>query len=397
MRILMFYKSKLLAALLLLLIVMIGFSGLIDYQQQPKIMPSGQAVKVGVIAPFSGADRFRGDAWKKGKEIAQGLSPYLANGDSIEWLEIDDQGISENSVNALTTLVERDKVAVILVLSDSDSVLELAKAAQAQQFKTPILVVLASHPEITKYSPYIKQFNFDDSFQAAVAAFFVRDELLVDRVAIISEADNVHFSYLASEFSKQFINTEGLITEHHNLVAEQDYLALLQSIQSTQPELLYLPVSLAHVFKIKQALIELNWAPQLMLSDGILAGLKVQQEYPQSILNGVLAIDAFSYNDEFTRLGKRLLKQIAKMSLSIRDIGTSTALSMEGHAFVVEVMNQCLTVKNKPSCIDKQIQATLRFEGVKGLISFDGSAKAHRSLSINRVNGGKREFVVQVF
>ncbi|MCK5354719.1 MAG: ABC transporter substrate-binding protein, partial [Methyloprofundus sp.] len=279
----------------ILLIIFIALLWFMEHKDKPHIKPSGNSVKIGMIGPFSGANTYKGELGTKGIEVAQQLIPYLDNGDSIEWIREDDHGIPEYSVSALKTLVETHKVAAIIILSGSDSVLAVAKVAE--QYKTPILTLFASHPDITRYSSLVNQFNFDDTFQAAVAALYIRDELLIDEVAMLTQSGNAHFTYLANEFAKQFTATEGIITDRYELKEdEQNYLPILQSIKNKDPELLYLPIAMEHIFEVKSALIQLNWNPKIMLSDGILANIKVQKKYPVERMNGMMAIDAYSYD-----------------------------------------------------------------------------------------------------
>ena len=367
-----------------------------EHKDEPHIKPSGNSVKIGMIGPFSGANTYKGELGTKGIEVAQQLIPYLDNGDSIEWIREDDHGIPEYSVSALKTLVETHKVAAIIILSGSDSVLAVAKVAE--QYKTPILTLFASHPDITRYSSLVNQFNFDDTFQAAVAALYIRDELLIDEVAMLTQSGNAHFTYLANEFAKQFTATEGIITDRYELKEdEQNYLPILQSIKNKDPELLYLPIAMEHIFEVKSALIQLNWNPKIMLSDGILANIKVQKKYPVERMNGMMAIDAYSYDMEYSHLGKQLLEQMTSMEVDKLDIGTKSVLAMESYALLVDVLNRCIKQKNKPSCINDSIRSTTKFEGVKGLISFDSTGKVHRSLNINRIQDGVTEFIVRVY
>ena len=381
---------------LALLIIIASIFWLVTHKNTPKIKPSGKTIKIGIIAPFTGANKNMGEAGIKGIKIAQQLIPYLDNGNAVEWVYEDDQNTPELSITALKTLTEGNKVDAILLLSESDSALALAKIAE--QYKTPILAVFASHPDLTKYSSLLNQFNFDDTFQATVAAFYVRDELLIDRVAVVAQSDNAHFTYLANEFSKQFNSTEGEITDRYDLPENhQDYLEMLQSIKAKDPELLYLPVSTGHLFEIKSAMTELDWNPKIMVSDGILASLKAQNKYQLDMMDGMLAIDAFSHDMEFTSLGEQLLEQSISMQISTQEIGTNSILAMEAYVFLMHVMNQCLEQKNKRLCINKAIRSTIRFEGVKGLISFTKDGKAHRSLSINKINDQITEFLVRVY
>ena len=382
--------------LFLLLGMLATFLWFMEHEQAQQITPSGSTIKIGIIAPFSGAAKGKGLRGLKGIQISQALQPYLDNGDAIELIEIDNQEDPEQSMKALRVLVEEHKVAAILMFSGSDSVLAVAKVAD--KYKTPILALFASHPDITKFSSFVNQFNFDDTFQASVAALYVRDELLIDKVAIMTQPDNVHFSYLANKFSEQFIAADGEITDTIYLIEnEHDFKKILGTIKKSDPELLYLPVDIDYLFHIKIALAKLGWNPAIMVSDGIMANVKAQTTYPLDLLDGMMAVDTFAYDTNFTDFGEKVLEQMDSMGISAQETGTFSALGAEGYALLIHAMNQCLEPDVLQVCINNAIRSTLRFQGIKGLISFDATGKAHRSLLINRINAGEMEFIVQVY
>jgi len=382
--------------LLLLIAMLIAFSLFMNHESKPLIEPNGNKIKVGIIAPFSGMHMRKGESALLGIKVAQALKPYLDNGDEIELIEMNDQGDPELSILALRVLAKKHKVVAVLTFSDSNSVLAMAKVAD--RYKIPVLVLLASHPDITKDSSFINQFNFDDTFQASVAALYVRDELLLEKVAIITQPDNVHFSYLANKFSQQFSEVDGEITDTISLTADNpDYIKILESIKYKDPELLYLPIDVRHLFNIKIALTELGWNPVIMVSDGIVADAKEQTKYPVNMLDGLLAVDAYSYDMHFTSLGEQLLQQMAVMGVDLKIIGTHSALGMEGYIFLIQRMNQCTEATNKQACINAAIRSPQRFEGIKGFFSFDSKGKASRSLVINRMHNGEMDFIVQVY
>jgi len=386
-----------LSHLFFLLTLLAVFSWFMKHESTPQITPSGNKIKVGIIAPFSGADKDIGDSGLQGIEISQALIPYLNNGDALELIMMDDKNSPEQSVEALRELSEKHKVTAIMILSDSDSVLAVAKVAD--RYKIPVFALSASHPDITKYGSFITQLNFDDTFQASVAALYVRDELLLDKVAIVAQSNNAHYLYLANEFSRQFNAAEGEITDTVYLTtARQDYLEVLQQIKNRNPELLYLPLGINYLFAIKTALTELKWDPVIMLSDGLMANIKKQTKYPLNFFAGMLAVDTFSYDMHLTDLGKQLMKQIQLMGINLRSLDTYSALGMEGYALLVDIMNQCLEAKNMRACINDSILGIERFEGITGFISFDKTGKAHRSLVINTINDdGTMDFIVQVY
>ncbi|OQK17563.1 hypothetical protein AU255_06745 [Methyloprofundus sedimenti] len=386
-----------LSHLFFLLALLAVFSWFMKHESTPQITPSGHKIKVGVIGPFSGVNKGQGDSGLQGIKISQALLPYLNNGDALEFIMIDDKNVSEQSVEALRELSEKHQVTAIMIFSDSNSVLAIAKVAD--RYQIPIFALIASHPDITKYSSFVTQLNFDDTFQASVAALYVRDELLLDKVAIVAQSNNAHYLYLANEFSRQFRAVEGEVTDTVYLTtSRQDYTEILQQIKNTAPELLYLPVDIDALFAIKTALVKLKWDPVIMVSDGIMADVKAQTKYPMNFLAGMLAVDTYSYDMHLTDLGKQLKAQIQSMGINMRSIDTHSALGMEGYALLVDIMNQCLESKNMRACINDSILGIDRFEGIEGLISFDKTGKAHRSLVINTINDdATMDFIVQVY
>jgi ABC-type branched-subunit amino acid transport system substrate-binding protein len=68
------------------------------------VQPSGKTIKVGIIAPFTGANRAKGDEGLKGIKTAIQQAPYLQNGDAIELVLEDDRDDPELSLKALKKL-----------------------------------------------------------------------------------------------------------------------------------------------------------------------------------------------------------------------------------------------------------------------------------------------------
>ncbi len=71
-------------------------------EEQEKITPSGESLKIGFIGPMSGPDKVLGEDGLKGIKTALHIQPYLSNGDSIELL-VEDDKISCLAINAWLT------------------------------------------------------------------------------------------------------------------------------------------------------------------------------------------------------------------------------------------------------------------------------------------------------
>jgi branched-chain amino acid transport system substrate-binding protein len=351
--------------------------------------PSGNTVKIGVIAPFSGPRQAKGAQGLAGMQSARKLQPLLQNGDRIELVAENDANDPVLAVEALRKLAEEEKVAAIITFSDSDPVLAMARAADV--YEIPILAATATHPEITRQSRYVSQLCFDDNFQGTVAALFVRDELLIDTAAVFHKPDNAYSSYLAAKFENKFESIGGMITDRVALGPETaDLPDAIKGVHANAPELLYLPLGAEDVLQISAEIRSRGWRPKLMGSDGLMSNLIAQHEDELELLEGLLATDFFVDGMALTPFGKK-----AGSDYGI-GVSTFTALGTEGYAVLRDAMNRCSNPEDR-QCVSDQIRKTSNFEGLAGSISIGSDGKARRPLFIKMLRGGRPEFVVKVY
>ncbi len=357
--------------------------------RKPDIEPSGKKIKVGIIAPFSGADRARGEEGLKGIKTAMQLLPYLDNGDGIELVLEDARDDPALAVRLLKKLAEVDKVSAIVTFSSSGPVLAMADVADT--YKIPILAAFATHPDTTGHNDYVSQLCFDDIFQGTVAALFVRDELLIDKVAVFTNPDSHYSSNLAAQFERKFKSIDGEVVDTIFMTgANEDLADILESLRHKKPELLYLPIGADAVIRIIKAAANLNWKPEMMGSDGLTASVITKHKEELGLLDGMLATDFFHNDMPLTRFGR-------KVSAIYKGQGTSYAiLGVEGYALLFQALNRCSDPADR-ECINSQIRSTTDFTGVAGKITIGPDGKAQRPLSVNSIRKGKAKFVVKVY
>lgn len=352
------------------------------------LVPSGNTIKIGIIAPFSVSDVAKGEEGLRGVHTALAMRPLLDNGDKVELIVKDDQNNPVRAVQALKELSHTDQVAAVVSLSGSEPV--LAMAGQADIHKIPIMAVLATHPEVTN-NDWVSQICFDNRFQGQVAAFFVRDDLLVDRVAIFNTPTNAYSSNLAAEFRAQFTALGGEVTDVVDLLGEEnDLVQTLMRVRVKDPELLYMPIGAKDVIAIQGVLKQMGWDPKEMASDGLLATVISQYGEHLDLLNGLLATEFFHYLSQATAFGQRAKKVHKGRATSY------TAMAVEAVAILLDAMNRCEDPADR-DCINRQIRSTRDFEGLIGKISIDSRGKAHRPVIINGIRDGRMEYIVKVY
>ncbi len=358
-----------------------------------KITPSGKTIKVGMIGPLSGPFSAKGKNGLEGLEAALKFQPLLNNGTAIEFVVEDDRGKPTQTISALKKLVEIDQVAAVLVFSDSASVLALEPFVD--RFKTPVIAILATHPEVSKHSKYLTQFCFDDVFQGSVAALFVRDELLVKRVAVFANPTNPYSARLAAEFRQKFVATGGQITEMVKISDEVgDLSAILQELRVQNSQLIYMPVQAECVTKVVKAARKIGWYPKMMGSDGLLATVMTKHRDKLELLEGLMATEFFSQQTSATLYEKRLRK--VYHSLYRHPPTSYSALGAEVYAVLYDAMSRCLE-PDKRQEIQAELRQTTEFLGIAGYISITKEGKTERPLFINAIKGERLEPIVKVY
>ncbi|MCK5071147.1 MAG: ABC transporter substrate-binding protein, partial [Desulfocapsa sp.] len=264
----------------------------------------------------------------------------------------------------------------------------------ADKYRTPVLFLLASHPDISKNTEFVSQICFDNTFQASVAALFVRDELLLERVAVFKNPDSYHSSSLADEFIRKFRSIDGDITDVISVSLTTDYGKILSHLRESDVQLLYLPMAVGNAIELRKQLSVMGWSPKGMGADGILTRAIVEQPEEVRYLEGLFATDLYSTTVEITPYGRDVLKTFRSLYESRGS--TFPAIGVEGMDILMDAINRCGEFAER-ECINAKLHDTVDFEGLMGNITIQSDGKASRPLVVNRIRNKQLKFVVKVY
>lgn len=376
----------------MLWIIILGFTiVLVSCSEQKQPVASGKVVKIGIVGPFSGKDKGWGINGLLGVKTALQLQPYLANGDTIELVEADDRNTPELTFTAVQRLILQDEVSVILLFSSSTAA--YAVADLAAKYKTPLIAVLASHPEVVK-NDWITQVTVDDKVMGTVAALYVIDELLIDEVSVFKYSADPHSKFLADEFERKYREAGGRVNAITLNGKNDDYTAIAERLQRIGVEFLYLPLDAEQIISIEQAAREIDWHPQKMVTDNLLSRMIVQFSDKLSYVQGVLATDIYSSDLPMTDYGKRVGK-IFKNSFDVP--GTTFAgLGCESTSLVMAAMERCEDTASR-SCINTMLRSRIPFTGLFGIIRINPDGRTERPVFINIIEGTDMQSVVKIY
>lgn len=382
------------AALLIisLSIVTLGCEPEQDHNKLISFSTERQSVPIGVIGPMSGSEKKLGENCLAG--IKTGLK-YYGLDKTIGGIKLyveDDQSRPEIARKAFIKLVEERGVKAVLLLSNSE--IALALEDLAQRYEIPVFALVATHPDVAGEKSYISQLLFDDKAQALVAALYIRDEQLVDRVAVIIDKEYPHSASLTEQFIKNFTSTGGIPIEIPYLKNKQLFVTRLRSLQENKIGFIYAPLKAEYIKILAEQLAQINYKPALMGGDGLQAPLALNFPSTLKLLDGMLTTDSYSTDNDFTAFGK----QISTLFGDSFDIqGTVyAAAGAEGASILIAALSGC-GEKITNTCVHQKLRSTLEFVGLQSKVTIRRNGKAERPIFINRIDKGQFHGVLKVY
>lgn len=358
-------------------------------ENDTEVSISGKTVKIGVVAPLSGPRTVLGKNGIAGVKAALSFHPVLLNGDKVQLIIEDDHGSVEGAKKSLKKLVEVDQVTAILSFSKSDILLELTK--NIDSYGIPVFALIATHPEIS--TTWITQFFFDDHKQATVSALYVIDELLIDRAAVVQDKDDPHSIYLARQFSKVFETAGGKVLQMTVTKEDKNFRYKLTKLMSSGIQFCYYPLGAEEILLLLRQGRDLKWNPKILISDGVLAQVRLMAADQLDLINGMLAVDGHADDIPFTPLGERLS---AKFNTDMNEPGTTyAAMGAEGIVFLLQAMEKCGDSSNK-KCVNEKLRSNEYNQGLFSNLRILSNGKTERPIFINRIVGEDLEFVVKI-
>lgn len=198
------------------------------------------SVRIGTIGPLTGEYSLYGVSVRDGAELAVEEINNAGGvlGKTLELFSYDSKGDSIEGVNAYNRLRDEDEIHALLGATFSG--VTLAVKELAIQDNMPVLTPTATHADITLDAPNVFRACYTDSYQGAVAAIFVRNDLKLTKVAVMYNRDDAYSQGLATAFKEEF-GSNGIVEEVTYGNQDNDYSAILDKIAASDAEVVFLP------------------------------------------------------------------------------------------------------------------------------------------------------------
>ncbi len=345
-------------------------------------------IKIGAYLPMTGAVAAYGQMEWDGIQIANEIKPTVL-GKKIELVLVDTKSDKIEAANAVSRLVEKEKV--VGILGEAISGNSMAGNPISEAAKIVSVSPTATNPLVTQGKQYAFRACFIDPFQGEVAARFAVNELKAKTAAVIIDIAQDYCVGLANFFVKEFVKLGGkVVSTTYIQTGDQDFSAQLSSVQAAKPDIIYAPN-----YYTEDALMA-KQARDLGINVPILTGDGAQAD--ELIKIGGKAVEGMYFTGHFhkeaasTDLAKKYIELFEKKKNKEAD--AFGALAADAYFLLIEAIEKAGSTEG-PKVRDAMV-AIKNFAGVSGLITMQESGNPVKSMVINKVKDGKFVYVTTV-
>ncbi len=347
-------------------------------------------ILLGQVGSLTGGQATFGVSTRNGIELAinEANAAGGVKGKKLALRVYDNQSKPEEAAQAATRLITQDKV--VLILGDVASSNSLAMAEKAQAAGVPMITPSSTNPTVTEKGDYIFRVCFIDPFQGFVMAKFARENLKLDKVAVLQDNKSAYSIGLADVFRRKFTEMGGKVTAVESYSqGDTDYRAQLTAIRKSQPEGIYVPGYYSEVGIIARQAREVGLKVPLMGGDGW--DSEKLFELGGSAINGSYFSNHYSPDNP----DPRVQKFIADYKAAYRAVPDALAALGYDAARVAVAALERATDLSGPAVRDA-IAQTKDFPGVAGTVTLDANRNAVKSAVVLKVEDGKTQYVTTV-
>jgi branched-chain amino acid transport system substrate-binding protein len=347
-----------------------------------------ETIKIGAYLPMTGAVAGYGQQEWAGIQIANEMQPTVL-GKKIELVLLDTKSDKIEASNAMSRLIEKDKV--IGVLGEAISGNSMAGNPISEAAKVPTVSPTATNPLVNQGKRFAFRACFIDPFQGEVAARFARNDMKAQTAAVIIDIAQDYCVGLTNFFVKEFIKQGGkIVSTTYIQTGDQDFSAQLSSIQAAKPDIIYAPN-----YYTEDALLA-KQARELGINLPILTGDGAQEDALLQI--GGKAVENMYFTGHFHKsaaTSERAKEYIKRFEDKYKnDAGAFGALGADAYFLLVDAIQRAGTTDGAK--VRDAMADTKNFQGISGTINMGENGNPIKSMVINKVEGGKFTYVTTV-
>jgi branched-chain amino acid transport system substrate-binding protein len=356
----------------------------------------GGPIKVGLLAPLSGAVPTFGLSTQEGVQLA--VKEWNAKGGvlgrQIELIVADSQCEADPAVNGANKLIDQDGVKYIIGEVCSKASIPVAEIVN--QKKVVQISPTSTNPAVTvdgsgNTRPYTFRACFIDPFQGLVMAKFAQGKGY-KTAFIMYDQGNDYVRGLAEAFEKSFTEMGGQIVGKETYTStDTDFSAILTKVAESKAEVLFLP----DYYNI------VNLVGAQAKDKGVTAVMMGGDGWDSADLD-IKAAEGGFYSNHYDPGDTRpiVVEWLKKYGAEFKDANGNPKVPDALATLAYDAANLLFAAIEKAGVDDPtkvaEALAGLTWEGVSGKITFDAQHNPIKSAAVIGVMGGEKKFVESV-
>jgi len=350
---------------------------------------AADTIKIGGWLPMTGAVAAYGQDANDGIAIAMEMKPTVL-GKKVEFTVADTKSDKIEAANAMSRLIEKDKV--IAVIGEMISGDTMAGGPIADKAKIPVVSPTATNPLVTQGKKYVFRVCFIDPVQGDVAAKYAFNTLKAKKAALIVDKSQDYCVGLAKFFKDAFTKLGGkIVAETYCVTEDKDFSAQLSTIKPTNPDVIYAPNYYSPVALFTKQARELGLKAPVLAGDGAQADELIQIGGKE--VEGVVFTGHFNVKAATTALAKDFIARFAKKYPN-KEPNAFHALGADAYFVLLDAITRAKSTKGE--AIRAALATTKNFQAISGKLSIGEDGNAVKPMVINVVKGGKFEYLTTV-
>ncbi len=248
------------------------------------------ALKMGVIGPFTGPAALYGLACKYGAQVAAD-EINAQGGLQIELLAEDDEHDAEKSVNAYNTVMDQGAQMIVGTTTTTPCI---AVSAVAYEERVFMLTPSASSAKVPEGKDNMYQVCFEDPAMGVFSAQIISENKLGENVAVIyNNADDYSTGIYQNFKAKSEELGLNIVSETTFTDDTTDFSVQVTAAKDAGADLVFLPIYYTPASMILATAKSMDYAPVFFGVDGM-DGILAMEGFDASLADGVILLTPFS-------------------------------------------------------------------------------------------------------
>ena len=277
--------NKAIAAMILAIVMVVGLAS---------AAMAEDAIKIGVIGPFTGAAAIYGNACKYGAQVAA-EQINAQGGLQVELLNEDDEHDPEKSLNAYNNVLDN---GAQMIAGTTTTTPCIAVGSQANEDRVFMLTPSASSVDVISGKDNVFQVCFTDPAQGTASAQYITEHALGTKIAIIYNNADAYSTGIYQTFTEEAATLGMEIVSATTFTDETtDFSVQVSDAKDAGADLVFLPIYYTPASMILQTAKTMDYAPVFFGVDGM-DGILTMEGFDASLAEGVFMLTPFSADAE---------------------------------------------------------------------------------------------------